>query len=684
MLASSHNHFLVVLSVAVAILASYTALDMAGRINSTQGRTTNYWLVGGACAMGMGIWSMHFIGMLAFSLPIPVGYDPTITIISLLIAIASSAFALWMVGQKTLPWKRLIGGAMLLGAGIVSMHYTGMAAMKMTPAIRYIPSLLTLSIIVAILASGAALWMAFHLRRHSVRVRLLRAAAAVVMGFSIIGMHYTGMAAAEFPIGSISRAAGSGATSGWLALVVIITTLAVLALALIISVLDLRLHMGEATVTSLAAENEELTYLALHDNLTRLPNRLLLEDRLNRAIQNAKRDHRSFAVMFLDLDGFKLINDSYGHAVGDQLLTGVAQRLSATIRAQDTLARLGGDEFVVVAYIKHPSDAAILAKKILAAMEPIFNFANHDIKVSTSIGIALYPEDGEHPDDLLQNADTAMYHAKAMGRNTYSYFSASANPQAQTQLQLIQDLRTAIKNQQLVLHYQPKFAAHDGPLIGVEALLRWDHPIRGMIAPHDFIPLAEKTGLINPIGIWVLNQACKQLRLWQDDGHTIPTVAVNLSALQFHQADLLTVASNALNSHALTADCLILEISESTVMADQDASMRILQPLRDMGISISISHFGTGYSNLLQLKQLPIQELKIDRELIQGLDHNNDNAAVITAIVAIGHALNLRIVAEGIETSKQLELLASSGCDVLQGFLLGHPMPPAQLFKGIP
>lgn len=683
MLASSYNNLLVVLSIAVAILASYTALDMAGRINSAQGRAATYWLIGGACAMGMGIWSMHFIGMLAFSLPIVLGYDPIITLVSLLIAIASSAFALWMVCQKTLPTNRLVGGAMLLGAGIASMHYTGMAAMQMMPGIQYIPWLFALSIVIAILASGAALWTAFHLRRHSSSVWALRAIAAIVMGVSIVGMHYTGMAAAEFPLGSVCGAASNGVTAGWLALTVIIITLSVLAMALTISILDLRRHADAATVTSLAAENQELAYLALHDTLTSLPNRLLLEDRLNTAIQNAKRDHRSFAVMFLDLDEFKVINDSYGHTVGDQLLIAVAQRLSVTIRGQDTLARLGGDEFVLVANIKKPADAATLAEKTLTAMRSAFELTNHKLNVSTSIGIALYPEDGELPSELVQNADTAMYHAKAMGRNTHSYYAASANPHAQEKLQLIQDLRAAVDNQQLVLHYQPKFSSRHGPLIGVEALLRWKHPTRGMIAPDDFIPLAEKTGLITPIGLWVLNQACEQISQWQRDGHNIPTVSVNLSALQFNHADLMAAIKQTLHRHALSPDCLTLEISEPTVMADKDASMRILQPLHGIGISISIDDFGTGYSNLMYLKQLPIHELKIDRGLIQGLDHDSENSAVVTAIVALGKALDLRIVAEGVETAAQLELLTQLGCDALQGFLLGHPMLPMQLIDSL-
>lgn len=503
------------------------------------------------------------------------------------------------------------------------------------------------------------------------------------MGICIVGMHYIGMAAAQFPLTSISAAASNGVPTRWLALVMVTSALIILALTLIISLIDLQLRKDAAKVTTLAAENQELTYLTLHDNLTRLPNRMLLEDRLNRAIQTAKRDHRGFAVMFLDLDGFKAINDTYGHTVGDLLLISVAKRLSAAIRGQDTLARLGGDEFVMVASIRNPSDAATLAEKTLAAMRSEFLLKEHTLSVSTSIGIALYPDDAELPSELIQAADTAMYHAKAMGRNTFSYYAASSNPKAQNKLQLIKDLQTAIGQQQLVLYYQPKFSAEHGSLVGVEALVRWDHPVHGLMAPDDFIPLAEQTGLIGPMGLWVLDQACLQISQWQNSGYNIPTISVNLSTLQFRQSELVVAIRDILTRHALAAHCLILEVSEPAIMANQQTSAHILQPLHGIGINISIGNFGTGYSNLSHLKKLPIHELKIDRALIHSLNRQTESLAVISAIVALGKALDLRIVAEGIETIEQQEMLTQLGCDTLQGFLLGRPMLPSQLIDSL-
>jgi diguanylate cyclase (GGDEF)-like protein len=680
MLASSYNPLLVLLSLFVAILASYTALDMAGRVVTAQGRAAFWWLVGGASAMGLGIWSMHFVGMLAFSLPIPLGYDVSITLGSLAIAIASSAFALWLVSRRELPWPRLVGGALLMGSGVAGMHYAGMAALRMTPGIQYDPAIFALSVGVAVLASGVALWIAFRLRRQSQRVRALRAGSAVVMGVAIVGMHYTGMAAAAFPFGSVCGAAYTGASAEWLALVIIIVTLAVLAIALFISVLDLRMEARTAVLAhSLAEANQELAYLALHDNLTKLSNRLLLEDRLNQAIRTADREKRHFALMFMDLDGFKAINDVYGHHVGDLLLIDVAQRIVARVRQQDTVARVGGDEFVVLAYVDDPQDAGTLADALLEVVREPFIAGGHELRVSTSIGISMYPGDGGNQHDLLTNADAAMYHAKGLGRNAYCFFEPSMNANVHKQLQLVQDLRLAIERNELVLHYQPKFHAPNGPILGVEALVRWQHPVRGLVSADEFIPLAEKTGLIVPLGAWVLNEACRQMAQWHSEGHTTWSVAVNLSALQFAHAALIDTVRDVLARHALDPHCLMLEITESTAMRDADASLQILQQLDAMGVRISIDDFGTGYSSLLYLKRLPASELKIDRGFVRDLAHDTEDAAIVSAIVALGQTLNLRIVAEGVETAEQQAFLTRLGCDSLQGYLLGRPMAAESL-----
>jgi diguanylate cyclase (GGDEF)-like protein len=679
----SYNGVLVLFSVLVAIFASYTALDLAARITAMQGRSAHWWLAGGAFAMGTGIWSMHFIGMLAFSLPIPMGYDPTITSLSLVIAIASSAFALWLVCRKELPWPRLACGALLMGAGVASMHYTGMAAMRMTPAIQYTPSLFILSIVIAVAASGAALWIAFHLRKDSARVRLYRAGAAVVMGFAIAGMHYTAMAAAQFRRGSDCAAVNTDINSNWLALLVIVATLAVLSIALIVSVLDMRMEMRTSVLAaSLAEANQELTHLAMHDNLTKLPNRILLEDRLHQATENAKRQNSRFSVMFLDLDGFKAVNDSFGHHIGDLLLVEVAKRIRACVRARDTIARIGGDEFVLLADADEPAGAAAIADKLITAIARPFTIADHELRVSASIGIAMYGG-GEKHRDLLMDADAAMYHAKAMGRNCCCFFETSMNANAQEQLQLLHDLRLALERRELLLYYQPKFDAVQRKMMGAEALLRWQHPTRGLLAPDDFIPLAEKTGLIVPIGEWVLDEACRQMTAWRDYGSGNWTIAVNLSPLQFGHAGLIQMVRETLRRHAMQPRCLTLEVTESTAMKDVDRSMVILQQIYRMGVNISIDDFGTGYSSLLYLKRLPASELKIDRGFIRDLAKDSEDAAIVSAIVALGKTLKLKVVAEGVETAGQQEFLTRLGCDSLQGFLLGRPMPAEQFIAAV-
>ena len=680
MLTASYSSSLVLISLCVAILASYTALDLAGRIATARGYAASLWMIGGALAMGTGIWSMHFVGMLALQLPVELGYDLTLTACSLLIAVLSSGFALWLVSQPSLPFLQLAFGALIMGAGIASMHYTGMAALRMTPGIDYDPSLFMASLLIAVGASAAALWTAFRLRRQTPYVRQIRGLAAVLMGIAIVGMHYTGMAAAGFPQGSFCGALPDGLEGDGLVSLVLITTFAVLLVALLTSVLDARLEARTAALArSLTLANQELTQLALHDTLTGLPNRSLLADRIELAIAKVAEQGGCFALMFIDLDGFKPVNDAFGHHAGDLLLKAVATRLRGHLHSQDTLARIGGDEFVLLVELQDPSDAMNVAIKQVNLVSRPFRVAEHDLQLSASLGIVLYPGNGQDQHELLRNADAAMYHAKRVGKNGYSFFDASMNSNARQQLQLLQDLRLAVAAGQFRLHYQPKFDAKRCQPIGAEALLRWEHPQHGLLAPDRFIGLAEKTGLIIPIGDWVLDEACRQMRLWLDEGIEGWRIAVNLSAIQFCHAGLLDSVARALERHALPANCLTLEITETTAMSDVEVSLTVLQQLSDMGVDLSIDDFGTGYSSLMYLKRLPANELKIDRGFVRELEDEGEDAAIVSAIVALGRALGLRIVAEGVETSSQQAFLTRLGCDSLQGYLLGRPVPAEQL-----
>lgn len=684
MLIGSYIPSLVVISILVAILAAYTALDLVGRIVSARGRAVHLWTAGGAIAMGVGTWSTHFIGMLAFVLPIDLGYDVPLVLLSLLIAIGFSGFALWLATQPRLPALQLSLGAVLLGLGISAMHYTGMAAMRMQPGIQYTPWLFVLSLVIAIAASAAALRIAFHLRQQRPRVYLLRASAALLLGLAVIGMHYTGMAAANFADGSFCGALPQGLSSDGLDRMVLVTSLSILGIALFSCILDSHLETRTAVLAdSLTEANLELTHLALHDNLTGLPNRALLTERIDQAMKRATESGGCFALMFMDLDGFKPVNDAFGHHTGDLLLRQVALRLRNSLHRRDTLARVGGDEFVLLVELQNPEDALTVARRQVSEVGNPFNIGEHQLQISLSIGICMYPGNGSTQHELLINADAAMYHTKAAGKNGYSFFDASMNSNARNQLQMSQDLHKAIKHRQFCIYYQPKFDAMTGLPVGAEALLRWNHPEQGILGPDLFISMAEKTGLIIQIGEWVLDEACRQMREWYTQGYSHWRIAVNLSALQFCHSGLVTAVADTLARHQLPANCLTLEITETTAMHDADASLAVLRRLSEMGVDLSIDDFGTGYSSLMYLKRLPANEIKIDRGFVRDLEHDTDDAAIVSAIVAVGQALNLRIVAEGVETAVQQRFLTHLGCHSLQGFLLGYPLPAQQFLEEI-
>jgi len=419
---------LVVLSLFVAIVASYTALELAGRVSQTEGGGSWAWLIGGALAMGTGIWSMHFIAMLAFHLPITLAYDAWITVLSMAIAVVVSGLALFVVRRPTMTGQSITAGATLMGAGISAMHYTGMQAMRMSPSIEYHPLLFIASVIIAMAASLAALWIAFQLRRkHFGAAFLAKLGSALIMGLAITGMHYTGMAATQFAPDSVCLAADSteGMSSAALALVIGIITICILTLTLVLSALDAQFANQTANLAdSLRETNKQLRDLALYDNLTGLPNRMLLDDRMTRAAENADRGGKSFALMFVDLDRFKPVNDTYGHGVGDRLLMDVAKRLVGCIRKVDTTARIGGDEFIVIlSEIGSREDAAMVGRKILDELARPFFVDRHLLSISCSIGVAFYPDDGREMYTLKANADVAMYYAKQNGRNKFCFYA---------------------------------------------------------------------------------------------------------------------------------------------------------------------------------------------------------------------------------------------------------------------
>jgi diguanylate cyclase (GGDEF)-like protein/PAS domain S-box-containing protein len=435
-------------------------------------------------------------------------------------------------------------------------------------------------------------------------------------------------------------------------------------------------------VSTARALSLRMSYLAQHDDLTDLPNRTLLNERLTQAMALAHRHRRKLAVLFLDGDRFKHINDSLGHAIGDRLLQSVAQRLLACVRSSDTVSRQGGDEFVILlSEVTRPQDAAVSAAKILLALRTPHRIDQHEVHLTVSIGIVTYPDDGTDAETLVRNADFAMYHAKNSGRNNYQFFKPDMNLRAVERQSLENGLRDAMERQEFVLHYQPKMNLKTGAIIGVEALIRWHHPQRGLVPPAQFIPIAEECGFIVPIGRWVLREACHQARAWQDAGLRPMRIAVNVSAVELRAKDFVSGVRAILTESGLEPRYLELELTETFLMQDSKSTAAVLQALKGMGVQLALDDFGTGYSSLSYLKRFPIDTLKIDRSFVRDLTTDADDASIVSAVISMGRSLHMGVVAEGVETREQLAVLQEQSCPEGQGYYFSRPMVAEEVAK---
>jgi len=661
---------IVALSVAVAIIASYTALDMASRVSASDStpRKSWIWLVAGAVSMGTGIWSMHFIGMMSFHLPIQVAFDLPITLLSMIIAIAASVIALIFLRQAQLGIRNLIISTMLMGTGIVAMHYTGMFAMEMSPPIRYNPLLFVASVLIALVASFAALWISFQLRwKHSKMEILAKLGSAAVMGLAISGMHYTGMAAARFAPGSICLAVTSGGIdSTTLAIGVGSVSLLIMSFTLIVSALD-------------ANFSKSIALLARTDGLTGLANRATFIERLYQAFAAARRGASRFAVLYIDLDHFKDVNDTLGHSAGDLLLISVAGHLKRNCRESDLVARLGGDEFAILqTEVSDVSGATALASKIHGVLGTPYQLGDSKLFLSASIGISLFTDATAGPDEMLAKADLALYRAKEDGRDQYRFHSDDLDQEMRERVTLTGDLIQALEKNELELYYQPQVELFTGRITGMEALIRWNHPKRGLLMPADFIPIIEKSDAIVALGQWVLDHACEQMSSWRNAGIAPVILAVNLSLGQLRTGDeLIQFVTATLMKWGLTPKDLELDVTETMLAYATWAYIDVLERLQQLGVMIAIDDFGTQYSSLDYLKHYRVSRLKIPRAMITAAAQQDQrNAAMVRAIIGLARELDIEVMAQGVENEAQRDLLtAAPSTTKVQGFYYSAPVP---------
>lgn len=943
---ATYDAWLVSLSIIIAIGASFVALTIAARIPHVHRRALWIWLGGGAISMGLAIWSMHFVGMLAFHIGTPLAYDIELTLLSILYAIAATGLAFFLVrmGYKNITGLSL--ATFFMGSGIAAMHYTGMDALKMAPPIVYDPPLFIASLVIAYSASFAALRLFFIAGDDPERSYQLlnkdRAWAALVMGLAIAGMHYTGMEAAIFAPGSICLAVGTGISPGILSVLIVLGVISILIFTLILLIMDMKVvakdHLlleqlrkhnkelearahelsleitkeirersrkdrllatvveqtadaivtvdnedkitswnkaakqtfgysqddvygkylellfpvdktddelnqcsistlgqeGEDICTGLSktgtkltvaisssllkdehdipvgkililrdvtsqkkteaelklmasvfehsaegilitddknhiisindayskitgyqpnevigkdpgvfasgkhgpefyeemwqtllstdqwqgeiwnkrknndiypqlltislvrddlgnvtnhigiftdiarqkAQEEHIQFMASHDSLTGLPNRNLLNDRIHQAFANAKRHENKVAVIFMDLDHFKNINDTLGHEVGDLLLKEVALRLQDQVREMDTVCRFGGDEFVLLlTELKQIGPVISITENFITAISNEYQIGDNKLLVTPSIGISIYPDDGHEATLIIRQADTAMYHAKRMGRGNFQFYTHSLNEMMAERMLIEQALREAINNQEFSLHYQPQITLSNEKVAGLEALIRWSHPELGQVSPAVFIPIAEEIGLIQEIGYWVLKEVSKTISEWRNIVGKDIRIALNISVKQLNHADFVAQIMEQLNLHELDSSNLELEITESVLMDSIEHSSDTLDALHNAGFPLAMDDFGTGFSSLSYLRKLSFDALKIDRSFIMDLTEDKDSQEIINAIIAMAHGLGISVIAEGVETQEQIQYLKAFGCDEVQGYYYSKPLP---------
>jgi diguanylate cyclase (GGDEF)-like protein len=659
---AEHNLWLVLLAAIMCLTGAWISLRLFARANSTGGLQMAGWAFLTAVAAGSSIWSTHFIAMLAYKPGAPFTFDPMLTMLSLVMAIAGAGLGFAVASDKRGRFAPEIGGG-IVGAAIAAMHYTGMMAYRVDGLVQWDRGYVAASIAISIAFAALAV------RRASRGTATLDKYLAFGMfALAIVGLHFTAMAAVQvLPLRS-GAAGTEPAVLQTMAIAVAAAGLLVIGTGVASYLID-----GRTRAEAL----ERFQYLALNDALTGLPNRRSFNDHLDRELDRASEGDFKVAVVGIDLDRFKEINDFRGHAAGDQALKIVARRLSKLLQDGEFIARVGGDEFTATKRFSKQNDLLEFAARLERTLFQPVSIDDREAKMGASIGIAVFPDDGSDRDSLASNADMAMYRAKLDVTRTICFYESRMDETARARRALARDPRQASERGELDLHYQVQISIRTGDICGYEVLLRWNHPTQGAIPPLEFIPIAEESGAIIAIGEWVLRRACQEAASW-DRPYKI---AVNLSPVQLAHADLAKLVHEILLETGLPANRLELELTETTLVADKTRTLHILRQIKALGVTIAIDDFGTGYSSLDTLRSFPFDKIKLDRSFMSEVEHSLQAKAIVRAVLTLGKSLDIRVLAEGVETDCQLAILRAEGCDEAQGYLLGRPQPIDRIFR---
>ncbi len=669
--------YILVLAGLVALFASYATLTVATAIAAGRARSWDCMLPLSAIVLGLATYAELGIEALPSRLPSWAALSPIGLLVPLAVAVGTQLCALLFIAFRDPDGAAVAGAGFSIAVGFAALRW--MTFDVLDAHLERSPGWLATCGFAALLFVGftGGLWILIRLPRAKPwRLHLVRAAAALAMAMGILGAPLAGTHAVRVPC-----CGGSPAAARLVALT--IAALACGALGVMQAITIYRGKLGEyarRNARELKELNARLQHAATHDGLTGLPNRHLLKERLARSLASTHRPGRTIAVAVLDLDRFSAVNHSLGHGVGDRLLAEIAQRLERAVSNEHTLARVGGDEFaVLIDHVAARIEAQAVTNAMLATLERPIDVNGEEIRVRPSIGVSVWPDDARRADDLLAHAEAAMRAVKQLGGSEVSFFKPGMSDSMQERLALENDLRRALAAEEFELHYQPQLSSRTGKILAIEALLRWRHPRKGLIAPSSFIPLAEETGLIVALDEWVLHETCRQMRAWQVETGLHARVAVNLSAAQFRHHNILHVIQAALDEANVDAAALEIELTESTLMTDLEESVSALRQLRAMGVSIAIDDFGTGYSSLSYLRKLPIDKLKIDRSFVRDITGSRTDELIVRAIISLAHSVGLQVVAEGVETAEQLEFLRSLECDQWQGYYCCQPQPASSI-----